>query len=187
VAGPAARRWGWHPLLPEWADRIAAGSPVRRGDVVVDLVAGAGDLTRPLARAGARVLAVELHPGRAAALRTEFTGSRVAVVEVAIDDFRWPGHAFRVVANPPYDGVNELVRRLLREPHLLSADLVVAVGAARGLLSRAGGTRASLTLGPRVPRSAFGHPPPSDACVLRIRRSAPAPRPGSRRRGRSRR
>jgi 23S rRNA (adenine-N6)-dimethyltransferase len=164
-----------------------ADSPVRRGDVVVDLGAGAGSLTRPLARAGARVLAVELHPGRAAALRNAFAGSRVAVLEVAIDDFRWPGHAFRVVANPPYDGVNDLVRRLLREPYLLSADLVVAQGAARGLLRRAGGTPASLTLGLRVPLSAFGHPPPSDACVLRIRRSGPAPRPGSRPRGRSRR
>ncbi|WP_202879330.1 rRNA adenine N-6-methyltransferase family protein [Nocardioides cynanchi] len=163
-----------------------AESPVRRGDVVVDLGAGRGALTLPLARTGARVLAVELHAGRAAGLRTVVAGSRVAVVEVAIDAFRWPGHPFRVVANPPYDGVNALVRRLLREPHLLSADLVVAEGAARGLLRRAGGP-AALEMGPRVPRSAFAHPPPGDACVLRIRRSGPAPRPGSRRRGRSRR
>lgn len=42
----------------------AAG--VRGGDLVVDLGAGTGALTRPLLAAGARVLAVELHPGRAA-------------------------------------------------------------------------------------------------------------------------
>ena len=80
--------------------------------------------------------------------------------------FRWPGHPFRVVANPPYAGVNTLVRRLLVVRQLRSADLVVAEGVARGLLGRHPGR---LELGPRVPRVAFRNPPPGDARVLRLR------------------
>lgn len=160
------RCWGWHPLRPEWAQRLVASSPVRAGDVVVDLGAGDGALTLPLARAGCRVLAVELHPRRARELRERVAGARVAVLELDVEDFRWPGHPFRVVANPPYAGVNTLVRRLLAVRQLRSADLVVAEGAARGLVRRYGGR---LELGPRVPRRAFRHVPPGDARMLHIR------------------
>jgi 23S rRNA (adenine-N6)-dimethyltransferase len=141
-------------------------SPVSSGDVVVDLGAGDGALSARLAEVGARVLAVELHARRAEALRARFSGSRVAVVEVDLADFRWPGHPFRVVANPPYDGVNGLVRRLLALRQLRSFDLVVAEGTARGLAAHHAGR---LALGPRVPRSAFRNPPPGAARVLRLR------------------
>jgi 23S rRNA (adenine-N6)-dimethyltransferase len=143
-----------------------ASTPVRAGDVVVDLGAGEGVLTASLALAGARVLAVELHPRRADQLRRRFAGTRVAVIEVDVGAFRWPGHPFRVVANPPYDGVNALVRRLLATRQLRSADLVVAEQAARGLARRHPGR---VELGIRVPRQAFRHRPPYDARVVRIR------------------
>ena len=162
--GPAY--WGWHPLRPDWADRLVASSPVRPGDVVVDLGAGEGALTVPLVRAGCRVLAVELHPQRASALRERVAGSRVAVLELDVAAFRWPGHPFRVVANPPYAGINALVRRLLAVRQLLSADLVVAEGAARGLVRRHAD---GLELGPQVPPRAFRNQPPGSARVLRIR------------------
>jgi 23S rRNA (adenine-N6)-dimethyltransferase len=143
-----------------------ASTPVHARDVVVDLGAGEGALTASLARTGARVLAVELHPRRAAELRRRFAGTRVAVIEVDVRAFRWPGHPFRVVANPPYDGVNALVRRLLATRQLRSADLVVAEHAARGLARR---HPRRIELGARVPRDAFRHPPPSAARVVRIR------------------
>jgi len=164
LSGP--RRWGWHPLRPDWADRLVASTAVRACDVVVDLGAGEGALTASLALTGARVLAVELHPRRAAELRRRFADTRVAVVEADIGAFRWPGHPFRVVANPPYDGVNALVRRLLASRQLRSADLVIAEHAARGLARR---HPERVELGPRVPRQAFRHRPPDDARVVRIR------------------
>jgi 23S rRNA (adenine-N6)-dimethyltransferase len=138
---------------------------------VVDLGAGDGALTVPLACNGCRVLAVELHPQRASTLRARVQAGgvdagRVAVLELDLDAFRWPGHPFRVVANPPYAGVNALVRRLLGVRQLRSADLVVAEGAARGLLRR---YDERLELGPRVPPRAFRNPPPRAARVLRIR------------------
>jgi 23S rRNA (adenine-N6)-dimethyltransferase len=112
------------------------------------------------------VLAVELHPGRAAALRRRFEATRVAVLEVDVASFHWPGHPFRVVANPPYAGINALVRRLLSLRQLRSADLVVAEGAGRGLLRRHGDR---LELGERVPAEAFRNRPPGGSRVLRIR------------------
>ncbi len=59
------RSWGWHRLHDEWARRVVAHSPVRAGDLVLDLGAGRGALTGALVGAGARVLAVELNAGRA--------------------------------------------------------------------------------------------------------------------------
>jgi len=133
---------------------------------VVDLGAGDGALTRPLLRAGCRILAVELHPTRARELRRDFEGSRVAVLELDLTEFRWPGHPFRIVANPPYAGINALVRRLLVVRTLRSADLVVAEGAARGLLERYDDR---LEPGIRLPRRAFRNRPPAAARVVRIR------------------
>lgn len=163
---PPSAYWGWHPLRPEWADRLVAATPVRAGDVVVDLGAGEGALTLPLVDRGCRVLAVELHPRRASTLRVRVQGSPVAVLELDLAAFRWPGHPFRVVANPPFAGINVLVRRLLAARHLRSADLVVAEGAARGLARRYAGR---VELGARLPTDAFCNRPPSAARVLRIR------------------
>jgi 23S rRNA (adenine-N6)-dimethyltransferase len=132
----------------------------------VDLGAGEGALSLPLARAGCRVLAVELHPARASALRERAADSRVAVLELDVADFHWPGHPFRVVANPPYAGINALVRRLLAARQLRSADLVVAEGAALGLARRYVG---GIELGARLPPHAFRNPPPGPARVLLIR------------------
>ncbi len=147
-----------------------AESPVTGRDVVLDLGAGLGALTQPLAATGARVIAVELHPSRVAALRREYAGTRVAVVECDLRAFTLPGRPFRVVANPPYSGVNDLVRRLLAHPHLLSADWVVAESAARGLVARHPRAR----LGQRLPRHAFAHPPPAAARVVQVRRTGRA-------------
>ena len=143
-----------------------AGSPVTRHDVVCDLGAGLGALTAPLAATGARVIAVELHPRRAAALRAEYAGTRVAVVELDLRDFTFPGRPYRVVANPPYAGVNALVRRLLADRHLDPPTWSSAEGAARGLLRQS----PRIHLGERLPRHAFVHPPPGAARVLQVRR-----------------
>ncbi len=162
-------RWGWHPLRSEWAESIVESSPVRPGDLVLDLGAGDGALTRPLVAAGARVLAVELHAGRAERLRADFAGDDVTVVERDLATFRAPSRPFRVVANPPFDGGSRLVQALLASPALLSADLVLQRSAARRWAERGTVRRRRLRLGPAVPRSAFVHRPRVDAAVLQIR------------------
>jgi len=141
---------------------------------VLDLGAGDGALTRPLLDAGARVLAVELHPGRAAALRRRFADAPVTVVTHDLAELRLPRRPFRVVASPPYQLSTRLVRTLLGTDRLLSADLVLQRSAAARLADEPPGGRHArrylLGVGQAVPRHAFRPPPRVDSAVLQVRR-----------------
>src|SRR5207344_1448066 len=64
-----AKALGQHFLIdPNLARWIARAAEVGEGDRVVEIGAGLGSLTLPLADTGARVLAVELDPAAVAAL-----------------------------------------------------------------------------------------------------------------------
>jgi 23S rRNA (adenine-N6)-dimethyltransferase len=172
VAAASRRVWGWHPLADSWAAHIVADAGVTPGELVLDIGAGNGALTRHLVDTGARVVAVEPHPARAARLRDRFAGLPVRVVEVTADALRLPERPFRVVASPPFSISTALVRRLLG-PHsrLVAADLVLQRATVRRLVAAGGpGHRWSLTEGTRVPRRAFRPPPQVDVAVLVIRR-----------------
>lgn len=165
------RSWGWHPLQPEWAERVVDAVELGRRPVL-DVGAGNGALTEPLVRRGARVIAVELNRDRAASLRDRFGGDDVTVVRADVAALRWPRKPFQVVASPPYNLTTQLVRRLLSLPQLYSADLVLQRAAARRLAERPVGRYAhayTLELGMHVPRKAFNPPPKVDSVVLRIR------------------
>lgn len=118
-------RWGWHRLDPSVARRVVAASGLRPGDLVVDLGAGTGALTRALIDAGAQVLAVERHPARADELRRRFADDRVTVVETDLLSLRLPQRPFKVVANPPWSMAEEVRASLLGSPCLVRADLVL--------------------------------------------------------------
>ena len=151
------------------------------GDLVFDMGAGYGALTAPLARTGARVIAIELDPRLAERLRRRFDGEpRVGVVE---DDLRrapLPRRPFRVVASPPFALTTLLCRRLLgdRSIQLSGADLVLEWGAAKWLANpeprdretARWAARYEMRLVRRVPAVSFSPPPKSDAAYLRIRR-----------------
>jgi 23S rRNA (adenine-N6)-dimethyltransferase len=169
--GRSRRAWGWHPLTDEWAARIVAEATVRPGDLVLDIGAGTGAITRHLVDAGARVLAVELHAGRAATLRERFAGDPVTVLGVDALSLRLPGRPFRVVASPPW-GISSPLLRLLLAPgsRLVAADLVLQ----RAVVRRHAGTggRWTLSMGRPLPRKAFRPPPQADAAVLVVRSGA---------------
>ena len=173
MSGGTRRRWGWHPLRPDWARALVAESPVRSGDLVLDLGAGTGALTAQLLAIGARVVAVELHVGRARTLRHRF-GDEVTVVRADLRDLRLPRRPFRVVSSPPYQLSTDLVALLLGTDRMLSADLVLQRATTRRLAGtppRARHTRRyHLAVGRLVPRAAFAPPPQVDSAVLRIRR-----------------
>ncbi|UAL29020.1 methyltransferase domain-containing protein [Nocardioides rotundus] len=175
-AGQSRRSWGWHPLTDRWACTLVAGAGVGEGDLVLDLGAGTGSLTAPLLQAGADVIAVELHRGRAERLRARFGHAdnfRLMVADAA--DLRLPRRPFQVVASPPYSSSSAIVRALLaRDSRLLRADLVVQRQFARrvteGGLTVRGGGRFTAEVARPLPRSAFRPPPRVDSVVLRISR-----------------
>lgn len=156
---------GQHFLRPDVALRLVSGATVQPGDLVLDLGAGFGALTLLLAARAARVVAIERDPKLARRLARR-APANVTVHERDIATMWFPRRPFRVVANLPFAGSNEVVRRLLaRGVPLLGADLIVELGAARGWVERS--SRCSIVC--ELPPAAFVPPPRCRVAVLRIR------------------
>lgn len=182
---PAGGAPGQHFLRSSrLATQLVREARVGRGDLVVDIGAGTGALTRALADAGARVTALELDAALADGLRRRFSGGRVDVVEADARRWTWPDEGFAVVANLPFSGSGEILSSLLRNPStpLERAELIVQWELAakhsrvwpttlRGVYWRAW---FELSIVGRLSRYAFSPQPDVDAAVLRVtRRSQP--------------
>ncbi|GAA3119095.1 23S rRNA (adenine-N6)-dimethyltransferase [Kribbella aluminosa] len=175
--GQARGAWGWHPLDSRWAQRVVDAAGIAPGELVLDVGAGLGALTAPLVRAGARVVAVELHPGRADRLRRRFADAPVTVVRADAGDLRLPSRPFRVVSSPPYNISTLLLKRLLAQgSRLVSADLVLQRQVAnRWVRGDVPGANRWFryydpSIGLRLPRKAFTPPPHVDSAVLVLRK-----------------
>lgn len=171
---------GAHFLAGREAAELVRRAGVRAGDLVVDLGAGYGAVTAPLLAAGARVLAVERDPDRAARLRHRFAGvPGLRVVQADLRTFPLPRRPYRVVANVPFALTPDICRRLL-DPQggwPDGADLLVGWGRAKGLATAHPASAAAawwsarftLRLARRVPADRFRPPPSTDAAHLAIR------------------
>jgi 23S rRNA (adenine-N6)-dimethyltransferase len=147
---------------------VVAAAGVRPGELVLDIGAGDGALTAHLVGAGARVVAVELHPARACLLRERF--GEVTVVHGDAASLRLPRRPYRVVANPPYRISASLLRVLLAPgSSLVAADLVLQRAVVRKHSDRTA-RRFRFATGLALPRDAFRPPPHVDSAVLVIRR-----------------
>jgi 23S rRNA (adenine-N6)-dimethyltransferase len=171
-----------HFLRRAVAAELVRDARLGPGDLVLDLGAGTGRLTAELARAARWVIAVELDPRLADALRGRWPN--VEVIEADVRETGLPTEPFRVVANLPFEGTNEILRQLLDDPlvPLARADVVVqwGVAAKRGLPwpSTVNGVVWSAWYETRVerrlPRTVFEPPPSVDAGLLVFeRRSRP--------------
>jgi 23S rRNA (adenine-N6)-dimethyltransferase len=99
------------------ARRIVAESGVGKNDLVVELGAGGGMLTRQLARAAGRVVAVEYDPYWALRLSERFSDdANVLVLHEDALKVELPKEPFTVVANVPFCNTTSILHRLLDDP-----------------------------------------------------------------------
>ena len=171
------------------AAKLVRAAGIQPGDVVLDLGAGTGALTTALARTRARVVAVEIDPDLAGALRRRCPDVEVREADALRTSL--PHEPFKVVSNLPFDGATAILRRLL-DPRLrlACADVIVEWGFACRRAAVWPGTQLSAYWGAwfelsvvcRLPRSAFAPPTSVDAGLLRvIRRPEPLVPPRHRR------
>lgn len=98
----------------------ALASRVGSGELVLEVGAGAGALTLPLARSGAHVVAIERDPLWAQSLKRRL--ARLGLLErvdVKVGDFReipLPPPPFRVICSPPFNLTTTLMHTLLDDP-----------------------------------------------------------------------
>lgn len=168
--------------------RLVDAAGARPGELIVEVGAGTGALTLPLARAGARVIAIEPDPAWVRRLRERASEEGlVGQIEIVREDFReieWPSETYRVVSSPPFGLTTALFASLFDHPAKgpLRADLVIQFEVARKraaappttLRSAAWAPWWTFHLGPRVPRAAFRPVPRVDAALLTVRRRDPA-------------
>lgn len=157
-------------------------------ELVVDLGAGSGALTLPLAHKGTRVWAVERDPiwadqltAHAAEARLD---DRIRVIRTDFRQLRFPREPFRIIANPPFSLTTDLLKLILDDPSPRSptrVDLVLQREVARKHASQPPNALKTASWSPwwefsagrRIPASAFRPRPSVDAAVLTIRRRDP--------------
>jgi 23S rRNA (adenine-N6)-dimethyltransferase len=169
---------GTHALADHLARRLVRDADVHDTDLVLDIGAGLGAVTRPLAGTGARVIAIERDERTARRLATRTAAlPNVTVITGDALAVPLPNRPYLVVSNIPFAITMALLRRLV-DSRMLAADLVVELRTGRRLAAAAAGRRDlarwhrrfAFSLGPVIPAHGF-HPPPSvDAVVLRLRR-----------------
>ncbi|SDX94862.1 23S rRNA (adenine-N6)-dimethyltransferase [Micromonospora pattaloongensis] len=165
---------------PAAIEQIVRAARIGPADLVVEVGAGEGHLTRALARRAGRVLAYEVDPAPAARLRE--TCAALPTVTCLVEDFLTapaPARPFAVVGNIPYALTAPIVDWCLRAPGLTSATLVTQLEYAR---KRTGdfGRWSRLTvrswpefewrLAGRLPRTAFRPAPRVESGLLRLAR-----------------
>lgn len=189
----AKKSLGQHFLVDqEVLNQIVAAAELAPNDVVLEIGAGNGVLTRRLAQAAGRVIAVELDNRMIASLRKEFAGSpHVTIVHGDILELDLlhllggestaeadPPTNYKVVANIPYYITGPILRRLLEAsiPPTLAV-LLVQKEVAERICARPGDLSilavsvqfyASPSIIANVPAVAFRPPPKVDSALLRL-------------------
>jgi 23S rRNA (adenine-N6)-dimethyltransferase len=168
---------------PGRIERLLDLTRIGSDDVVLDLGAGHGELTAPLARRCRAVIAVEKDPLLAAGLQLRFaTEPNVRVQAGDALAVRLPRTKYSVVANIPFDITAQLVRRLTSATHSpQDSYLVVQREAAARVLGTPRETLFSALIKPwfeptvvhRFQRTDFAPPPCVDVVFLRLRKRGP--------------
>lgn len=169
-------------------DRLVGLAAATRGPII-ELGAGGGALTEPLARLGRPLTALELDPGRAASLRRRF-GGRVVVEQADVLRWRYPSSPHVLVGNVPFHLTTAILRSILERPGWTDAVLLTQWEVARrrcgvggsSLLTAQSAPWFEFRLDGRVPARAFRPVPAVDGGLFTVRRRAvPLVEPAERR------
>jgi 16S rRNA (adenine1518-N6/adenine1519-N6)-dimethyltransferase len=194
----ARKQFGQHFLTdPQILQKIVRAAEVAPNDTILEIGPGLGHLTRALAEAGARVVAVEIDRDLAARLRDEFADR--ANVTILQGDFltaapaEWLQRAgvaapsYKVVANLPYYITSAILRQLLEAAHPPDtlvvmvqrevAQQMVAKPNAMNLLGVSVQFYGVPRIVTRVPAGAFHPRPKVDSALVRIAVAHPARMP----------
>jgi len=167
-----------HVIDPRVLQRMVAHAQLSRSDVVLEIGAGIGNLTRLLAERAGRVIAIERDPRLVEILREQVKGSRnVEVIRGDALKVEFPPFN-KVVANLPYLISSEITFRLLENPFELAV-LTYQKEFAQRLVAKPGskeysrltvmaGYRASIELLEEIPPSAFFPRPKVASMVVRL-------------------
>jgi 23S rRNA (adenine-N6)-dimethyltransferase len=173
------RQLGQNFLDPATADQVVEQAAFAPGELVLEIGAGSGAITRALGRRALRVIAVEPDPAWARRLRDH----GVRVIERDFLAVTLPREPFRVIGSLPFARTTDILRRLLDDPALpmRRADVIVQweVAVKRAALPPA--TLVSTIWSPwwemhlarRIPAAMFRPVPRVDAGLLAITRRDP--------------
>jgi 23S rRNA (adenine-N6)-dimethyltransferase len=166
------------------ARRLVGESGVGEDDLVVELGAGGGMLTRQLAMVSRRVVAVEYDPYWATQLRERFSeDDNVRVVQGDALTAGLPKEPFVVVANIPFNATTPILHRLLDDPTSPPRAVYLLVQK-QVALKHARSTPTTLktlhwspwhkfSAGAEVPAETFRPKPRVDACLMVAARRGP--------------
>lgn len=151
------------------------------GETVLDIGAGKGAITFPLAGKVKKVIAIETDPEFVKILRKKSEEyPQVAIVQQDFMQMKLPAYPFCVVANIPYSITTPILERLLSSPvsGFGRGVLIMEYGAAKRFTAetmvdpRILGWRMwfDLALVRKVPRTHFSPPPRVDSAIVSITR-----------------
>jgi len=194
-AGRARKRFGQHFLEAAWVQKLVTAAAFGPDDAVLEIGPGRGAITRPLAAAAGRLLAIEVDRDLAAELEAAgLPNVRVVTSDILKVDLMpivtdWlgaapgPGNQIRVIGNLPYNisspilfrlidfaakthGVRDAVLMLQKE---VADRLVASVGTGEyGVLTVLTALHADVTRVLSLPPGAFRPPPKVHSAVVRL-------------------
>lgn len=146
---------------------------------IIELGAGDGALTGPLARLDRPVTALEIDPRRVRRLQARFErDAGVSVVRADVLRHRFPATSHTIVGNVPFHLTTAIIRKLLSERGWTGAVLIVQWEVARRRAGVGGASMLTASWWPwydfglvrRIPAAAFRPVPSVDAGLLTMRR-----------------
>ena len=177
----AKKSLGQHWLADQKSlENICGFANVKRGDSVLEIGPGKGDLTGKLLEFGAEVIAVEVDKSLEADLRKKFSSLPFSLNMLSIMDFdlsKLP-EGYKVVANIPYYLTSHLLRMLLETQHkpqtivlLVQKEVAQRIAAKPGqmsLLSVSAQFYCDVELGQIIPAKLFTPPPKVDSQIIKL-------------------